>query len=230
MTGMRQLLYVPIIHDEADMGSAGAALAQKSAALSGDRRWALHKETVEKFWESIRAFLLSFDARRLRVYQDGLAADGEIGMRIVEEAARRGSKSYQLVLDMINRGAELRKTEDLVLLLKEHENIVRHMEQEMAGDQPLSAKEYRLERNRLMEERDKFIAEAINATLKEAELGVLFIGAYHKVAPLLAGDISLEVLKDRQKVEAYFEELLSGQEDKRFEELAKYLSSPVSVP
>ena len=50
---MRRLLYVPIVHDEAGLGSVGTALACKRAALSGERRWALHKETVRKSRESV---------------------------------------------------------------------------------------------------------------------------------------------------------------------------------
>ena len=71
---MRKLLYVPIVHSEADLGSAGTTLAQKSAALSGDRRWVMRKETVDKFWETVAAYIRSFDPHQLRVYQDGLAA------------------------------------------------------------------------------------------------------------------------------------------------------------
>ena len=78
---MKRLLYIPIIHDEADLGSASAALAQRSAVLSGERRWVLHRETVGKFWERITAYLHSFDPHQLRVYQDGLAADGEMGRK-----------------------------------------------------------------------------------------------------------------------------------------------------
>ena len=78
-----------------------------------------------------------------------------------------------------------------------------------------------------MRERDRWIATAINATLKEAEIGVLFLGAFHEVIGQLANDISVEALKDRQRVRAYFEELLLSQDDERFRQLAHYLTSPV---
>ncbi len=226
---MRRLLYVPIIHDEADLGSAGATLARESVALSGERRWTIHEEAVRKFWESVAAYLRSFDPRRLKVYQDGLAADGEMGRRIVEKAACRGSRNYQLILELLGKGAESRKTEDPVLLWREHENIRGSAQQGSAGEGLSSSERYRLERDRLMEKRDKFIAETIDATLKDGELGVLFIGAYHDVAPRLAADISIEMVKDREKVQAYFKELLQGRDDRRFEEIARHLASPVSV-
>lgn len=220
---MRRLLYIPIIHEEADLGSARTALAQKSAALSGERRWVLHRETVGKFWETVAAYLRSFDPYQLKVYQDGLAADGETGMRIVEEAARRGSKNYQLVLGLLKGGAELRKTEEPALLLREREVLLKHLRQD------LDAEQYRLQRDRLMEERDKFIAKTVTATLKEGEVGVLFIGAHHNVASRLAGDISVEAVKDPGRVRAYFKELFLSHNEVRLKELVQYLTSPIGL-
>ena len=226
---MRRLLYIPIIHNEADLGSAGTALAEQSVALSGARRWLVHQETVSKFWESVAAHLRSLYSYKLRVYQDGLAAGGEIGRRIAEESAKRGSRNYQLVLELLNRGAELRKTEDPVLLLREHENIHRSAQQGSVRQGQHDPEEYRLRRDCLMGTRDKFIAETIGATLKEGELGVLFIGAYHNVASRLPADISVEMVKDMRLVQAYLDELFLGHDDQRLEELGQYLTSPVSA-
>lgn len=80
-----------------------------------------------------------------------------------------------------------------------------------------------------MEERDKFIAETINATLREGELGVLFIGAYHNVVSRLGRGISTDTLIDPEVVKAYFGELFQGQDDKRLEGLAHRLSSLVDA-
>ena len=224
---MRRLLHVPIMHEEADMGSAATALAQQSAALSGERQWALHQETVREFWESIRAFLSSFDPARLKLYQDGLPAGGETGQRIVHEAVRRGSKNYQLVAELLHGGAELRKTEDPLLLLSEHQHIHRAMQQESSGERRRDAESDRLRWDRLMEEWDRFIGETITATLEEGDLAVLFIGAGHSVTPFLATDISVETVKDPAKVTAYFHELFVTHDDKKLEELRHYLTSPV---
>lgn len=226
---MRRLLYIPIIHDQADLGSLGAALAQKAAALSGERRWAIHKETAHKFWESVGAYLSSLDSSRLRVYQDGLPVGGKMARRVAEEAARRGSKNYQVVLDLLHRGAELRQTEDPRLLLREHENVRRSVRQESAEEAPQNAHHCKLETNRLMSERDQFIAQTINATLKEGEVGVLFIGAEHDVVSRLPADISVTAVKEREQVMAYFEELLRGQDQGNLATLAQNLTSPVSL-
>jgi len=225
---MRRLLYVPIVHDEADLGSAGTSLAQMSATLSGERRWTIHGGTMREFWESVATYLRSLDLDRLKVYQDGLAADGEIGRRIVEEAARRGSKNYQLVLDLMDRGAELRRTEDPALLLQERESILGLAQQESVRERLGSSQSYRRQRGRLIEKRDEFMAQTVNATLKEGEVGVLFIGAYHDVASHLVEDISVKAVKDPQTVRNYFSELLLSCDDRSFEKLARYMASPVT--
>ncbi len=67
---------------------------------------------------------------------------------------------------------------------------------------------------------------AINASLKESEVGVLFIGAAHNLIPLLEPDIAVTKLKDPHKVKSYFEELVLGKNRRRFEELSSYLASP----
>jgi len=33
----------------------------------------------------------------MKIYQDGIVAEGEIGKKIVEETSKSGSKNYQLV-------------------------------------------------------------------------------------------------------------------------------------
>ncbi|MBI4199259.1 MAG: hypothetical protein HY535_02125 [Chloroflexi bacterium] len=223
---MRRLLYVPIIHSDVDLGSAGLAIAQSSLALSGERRWALHHETVRSFWKGVAAYLCTFDARLLRVYQDGLAADGEQGRGVVDQAARRGSENFRLVRDLVQQGAELRKTEDPALLLREYHEVlglVRPPSQEEGRDRTGA-------RAQLLEERDRFIAEAISGTLHEGEVGVLFLGARHDVTPWLAPDISVMPLKDRSKVQAYIQELLLGQDERVLAKLARYLAAPVRVP
>jgi len=58
-------------------------------------------------------------------------------------------------------------------------------------------------------------------------VGVLFIGAHHNVASRLAGDISVEVVKDPRRVRAYFEELFLGRNEVKLEELVQYLTSVI---
>lgn len=224
---MRKLLYVPIIHSDEDMGDIGTALSRRSAELVGEARWVAHKETVGKFWDSIAEYLRSVGPGRMKVYQDGLPVDGEIGRRIVQEAARRGSRNHQLILELIDGGAELRKTEDLALLLQERENILGLSGQQTTPEEQRDALHYRAQRDHLMEARDRFMAETIHETLKPGETGVLFIGSQHNVASHLAEDISVEMVKSPTKASAYFEELFSNQNSDEFEELRQHMIAPV---
>lgn len=224
---MRKLLYVPIIHMESDLGSVASAIESKSASLCGEERWAKHKETVAKFWENIAHYFAAVDPASLKIYQDGLPAGGELGRRIVEEAAKRGSKNHQIILGLMKRGAEIRRTEAPTLLQEEYKYITG-----LAGPKPAAAKTkafngYRLRKSQLTRERDKFVARTIAETLKEGETGVLFMGSYHNIIPYLPTDIVVEQLRDRDKVNAYFQELVSGRDDKRLGQLAEYLASPL---
>ncbi|MFQ5878590.1 MAG: hypothetical protein ACE5IZ_00220 [Dehalococcoidia bacterium] len=205
-------------------------MAQESASLSGQSRWRLHQETVDRFWERVEAFLRSFDARQLKLYQDGLAAAGDVGRQVVQAAARRGSRNYQLLLKLVDSGAELRKTEDIALLLQERESLLALLQQGPAPEAQRDSRQYRRQRERLLEERDRFIADTINATLTEEDLGALFIGAYHDVASRLEEDISVEPIKDPEKVRAYFVQLFLEEDDEGLQELARYLAAPVTPP
>lgn len=216
---MRKLLYVPIIHEEVDLGTLGVALARESFALAGEGPWAAHRETVLSFWERVSSYLRAFDPRQLVLYQDGMVTDGDMGRRIVEEGSRRGSRNYQLLGELLKGGARLRKTEDLALVLQEH------MQLQASG----SGETLRQQRCRLMEQRDLFIAGAINGTLREDELGVLFLGAQHMVAPRLDADIQVAMLKDPQKLRQYIRALLVGRDPGKLQELAQYLTASISL-
>ena len=220
---MRKLLYVPIIHSASDLGSIGVAIDKRSASLCGEGRWADHKETVTMFWKNVADYVLSLDAASLKIYQDGLAADGELGRRIVEEAAKRGSMNHRVILQLLSKGAEVRKTEDVSLLTEE----LRLACEEPTGGDISNNRQLTLKKSRLMEERDRFIAKAISETLRQGETAILFIGAYHNVQLYLPRDITVEYLKEQERVSAYFEELISGGKGSRFQELTRYLASPI---
>ena len=93
-------------------------------------------------------------------------------------------------------------------------------------EKTIASAKYKLRKNQLTEERDKFIAKTIDETLKEGETRVLFIGSYHTIFPYLPNDIIAKQVKDREKINAYFGELVSGGDGEEFEQLAEYLASP----
>lgn len=216
---------MPIIHSDSDLGSLGSAIDRRSASLYGEERWAEHKDTIARFWERVADCLLLLDVANLKIYQDGVVVGGELGRRIVEEAAKRGSMNHQIILCLMNRGAELRKTEDTPLLLEE----LRLADEEFAAGSVSEDTRRNLDKARLTDERDRFIAKTIDGTLMPGETGILFIGAYHNVHHYLPGDITVEQLKEQTLVKDYFRELVSGESIGRFQELAHYLTSPIAV-
>ncbi|GEM_PF-2847413 len=52
------------------------------------------------------------------------------------------------------------------------------------------------------------------------------MGSYHNIFPYLFKDIIVKQVKEREKINAYFKELVLGTDGKRFEQLTQYLTSP----
>ncbi|MBU4000511.1 hypothetical protein KKG29_05090 [Patescibacteria group bacterium] len=220
---MRKLLYVPIIHVDSDLGSIAPAIDKRSTQICGRERWERHKQTVSTFWDNIEEYFKKQDAGNLKIYQDGLMADGDLGQKIIEEGAQKGSRNYRIVLELIRRGSEIRKTEDVALLKEEYNRILKLAQSKSLWERTTAYIGYRFHKDRLMMKRDRFIAGTINRTLKEEETGVLFIGAYHDVLTHLAYDIAVEEVKNREKVRDYFKMLISGKDEEKFDQLAGYL-------
>jgi len=218
---------VPVIHVESDLGSIASAIDKRSAEICGRQRWEKHRQTVTTFWDEIEEYFKKLDSTNLKVYQDGLMADGELGQKIIQEGAKKGSRNYQIVLDLIKRGGEIRKTEDIALLKEEYGRILKLAQTKSLWEKTTAYIGYRFHKDRLMEKRDRFIATTINETLKEEESGVLFIGAFHDVISHLAKEIVVEEVKNREKVRDYFKVLISGGDERKFEQLAEYLISKV---
>lgn len=224
---MRQLYYVPIIHVTEDFGSLAPTINKKGAAILGKNAWQTHQQVIANFWSSLADFFKKVDVSGWKVYQDGMAADGEIAKKIVNEASIKGSKNYQVVQSMLAKGAFIIKTEDIILLKTELENIASLAKAKTFAEKTLAYVRHRWEKDRLTKKRDSFIAGRINETLKDGETGVLFIGAEHHILPLLSKDIKVIEVKDRQKVQSYQKGLLSRKKTDNFTALAQYLSSPI---
>jgi len=155
---------------------------------------------------------------------------GSVGRAVVEEAARRGSRNYRLLLGLIDRGAELRRTEDPELLRQEHDLLARETSTTLSVDRKRNEQRTvpdREKSGRLLRERDEFIARTIDATLEEGEVGILFLGAEHQATARLAPDIVVQPVKDPRLVKAYFQSLLAPGHDRERARLASYLVSPI---
>ncbi|OIO41722.1 hypothetical protein AUJ63_05055 [Candidatus Pacearchaeota archaeon CG1_02_35_32] len=227
---MRTLIYVPVIHTAADLGSLAGDVSKRGVAGLGENVWKEHKRTVDGFWDATMLYFNSLDVSGMKIYQDGLVADGEVGERIVEEGIKSGSKNYQLVHRLLKKGALLVKTEDFKLVKEERDRLLSITRSKSTLQRLLAFIRYKLVKQRLLNKRDKFIADRINETLNPNEKGIIFIGAYHNIKNRLAGDIQIKEIKDTQKIKQY-QQLLPfyNKNRNRFEELGKYLISKVEA-
>ena len=224
---MRTLIYVPIIHTDADMGSVGAAMEKQSSAYIGSERWLKHKQMVIKFWGNVATYFAAFDADNLKIFQDGLPAGGELGMKIVLQAANQGSLNYRIILDLLNRGAVLCQTEDPGLLRTEYELLRSLVQPEGHLKRQVSRPQDKSRLEKLAVERDKFVARSIDTGLNEGESAVLFMGSFHDVLKHLPADIQVKQLKDRGKVNAYFAILLRKEDPLKLKALSDYMACPL---
>jgi hypothetical protein len=225
---MRKLYLIPIIHMSADMGSMASTLDDKAAASLTPELWQRHKEIVSAFWDSIGGFIDVLDVNGFKVYQDGLVAGGEEGLRIVREGAAPGSKNYRIIAGLLEKGAVLVQTESLPLVKQEYGYIDRIARAGTPREKEAAGLRYRLARGNLLRSRDEYIARRIGETLAAGETGILFIGAYHDVAGRLAVDIRVGQVKDTGLMREYHRLLTDVRRDaRRFRELGEYLAAPV---
>lgn len=178
----RRLLIVPIVHTSAELGSEGREHRADFIARHGDLRWAEREAKIEHYWLTVRDALLAlpigFD--HVKVYQDSLP-DGQDADRLVEDMAGHGSPNHRLLKLLKTRGATILGTESLALLLEEYQAI----KERRASPDLL---------RRSLESRDRFIANRIDETLADGEIGILFIGAAHDVARFCDQSIKVAVL------------------------------------
>jgi len=193
---MRKLFLIKIVHTAADMGSMGEGLIKEGMARIGKEKWLLNQRKIMNFWNELEKEIdaLALDYSRTRIYQDGLPCGGELGLRIVRETAQKGSRNYQIVWKLIERGALIKATESPDLLRKEYEHIKAIITSTNAKEKEEAKGKYEGVKDELIRERDAHIANAINETLENNETGLLFIGAAHNVIPLLAEDIEIKIL------------------------------------
>ncbi|OGO22597.1 MAG: hypothetical protein A2144_04005 [Chloroflexi bacterium RBG_16_50_9] len=221
---------IPIIHMSADMGSIASTLDERATAKLTPELWQKHKEIIAAFWDSIGRFLDTLDVSDFRVYQDGLVADDEDGLRIIREGINQGSKNYEIIGKLLERGAVLVKTESFPLVKQEYHYITKMARSKSVKEREVAALRYKLARGNLLKQRDEFIAGKVNETLAEGENGILFIGAYHDVVHRLAPDIRVVQVKEVARVKDYHKSLINTKRnDQQLRELSEYLISPVSL-
>lgn len=180
---MRKLIHIPMVHTPQDLGSQLERVRGEYIARYGLERWRQHLREVEELWQRIRERLMGLpvDFSQARLYQDGLPVCGR-EREIVHQLADEGSINHQLLLELVKKGAVVMGTEDPDLLIQERDRLIH------------SAGENILLYDEVIERRDEYIAQRIRSTLKEGEVGLLFIGALHRVVERLPEEIEVSNL------------------------------------
>ncbi len=199
----RRLIWVPVVHTPADLGSMSATIQQLYDRQLGEGKWDHRVQAVADMWRQIEREieLLQLDYARVRLYQDGLPNSGH-ETDIVRDLARAGSLNHRLLLKLMAKGAQLMGTESPELLLEEYE-LARHMLVLLSSGKSSTGKSgtaanYQQERHQqLLERRDRHIAQRINDTLLAGETGLIFLGMLHALEGRLAQDIELSRLGQR---------------------------------
>jgi hypothetical protein len=178
MATNRTLIYVPVLHSPADMGSFASSLAPSADYIT----------QVGAYWERVAGEFRAMrrDWAGVRVYQDGLPdARPDIVARIVADVE---SPNYRLLRWLVGQGAIAIGTEDPVLLQEEYELLKASLADDAAR------RVYAGRAAALLAARDGYMAARVDATLPAGGVGVLFIGMQHDVARALPPDFTVTTL------------------------------------
>ncbi len=187
----RTLIYFPMVHTQADMGALKESVARATLEKAGRAGLARKTAAIDLIWTEIEAAIdalaLSFD--RVRLYQDGLPVCGR-ELEIVTELAQTGSRNHQLLLRLMAQGAGLMGTEEGELLVQEYRLAKQSLTTRPPRIAGLAAAR-RASSEALLQQRDQFIAQRINKTLKTGETGILFLGMLHSLEGYLHPDVKV---------------------------------------
>jgi hypothetical protein len=189
---LRRLIYVPVIHTEADMGSVAEPLKKEYIKRYGTERWDEHTGAINSMWRGIRQriFDLGLNYRKTKIYQDGLPVCNK-ELAIASDLAQAGNENYKIILELIQRGAKLIGTEDPGLLLEEYNYIKDVTKINNIKEKDKAIQKYEKKAWDILKRRDEYIANRIAKTLLEEETGVLFMGMRHRVDERLSKDIQV---------------------------------------
>jgi len=202
----RKIVYVPILHTSADMGSLAGSMREAYTKKFGDKKWTEHVQAIDEMWEGIekRVRGLKIPFKRTKIYQDGLAVCGK-EREIVRELAKKGSRNHQLILRLMKRGARIEGTEDPQLLIREYNHLKGVMGAKTHEERERFIHEFAKEAGELLKKRDRKIRDRIVETLKSGETGIVFLGLLHRVDELLPSDIRITYLIHRLPFRRSFE-------------------------
>ena len=181
------LLYVPVLHTHRESEDIVFSLKASGGDTHADTSGDEYDKSVKDMWKGIYSRLqetgIAFSS--VRIYQDSLPVCG-MEKDVASKLAEKGSLNYQLILDLLNKGARIEGTEDQQLLIKEYDCLTRCIVS--VHDRAAALERYWAESAELMKQRDKFIAGRIKSTLKDGEVPLVFMGVRHGLGELLKDD------------------------------------------
>lgn len=188
----RRLIWIPIVHTEADLGQMAEPVRNLYVRKMGRARWAKHVADIDRIWRDIRVRIegLHLNYSTLRLYQDGLPVCGR-ETQIVQDLARAGSPNHQLLADLAGRGATIMGTESPDLLLEEYRLASETLAVSGRAAPPRARPCQGGAGKALLERRDRYIAGRIAETLQPGETGLVFLGLLHSLAGRLPRDIEM---------------------------------------
>jgi hypothetical protein len=112
----------------------------------------------------------------------------------VRDLAGQGSRNYQLLIELVQRGATLMGTESPELMVAEYRRVQSLVQAAQKNEPDAVVEKLKQEGEEFLHRRDAFIAERIETTLEEGETGILFLGLLHRVDELLDGKFDVRHL------------------------------------
>lgn len=153
---VRMLIYVPRMYDREEFRRLTGIAPQD------------FDQKEKEFWEYVEE-KLTLLGRIQRIYLEGLVSGGKEGLKTLNPENR----NHVIIRKLVENGAVLHSTEDPIMVAESESWL------DMMMKQP-SSEIYDFYKESI-KERDNYIANIINQTLKEDEIGVLFIESTHRV-------------------------------------------------
>ena len=193
---LRRLIHISVVHTADDFGSLAGLIRDEYGRSYGRQKWLEHVRAIRDRWSQIEEQVMHLDLEwgRVRLYQDGLPVCGK-EREIVHKLAQDGNVNYKIVWKLVQKGATLEGTEDPELLRQEYRYILKIAQAENLDQRDRMVEAYNRVGSELLTKRDRFIAQRIDQTLEQGEIGVLFLGAMHRIEGLAPKDIEIERLE-----------------------------------
>lgn len=210
---MRKLIWIPVIHNYADMGGSAAEAFNPEAK---------HYEfvlRVECFWDLVGRELagLNLDHANLQIYMDSWC-EGRT-LKDAEMLVLKGSRNFNIIVRYVYRGAILMHTEsqDLLMIPMSFIAAVRrrrwepvwfnNIRRNLVFEYYFWTGRFRFDKVALenIDVRDRYVAERVQKSLVDGGTAILFMGALHNpLQYITAPDIEIlhlpKVSEEAQKI------------------------------